>query len=70
MPKFPQCGNREAGFKSLAYTPSWLGWREGNMGQRHAKAIDKIVMTSRWELPQFLQKERKTGSPSQNANLP
>ena len=40
------------------------------MGQGHTKAIDKIVMTSRWELPQFLQKERKTGSPSQNANLP
>lgn len=40
------------------------------MGQGHAKAIDKIVMTSRWELPQFLQKERKTGRPSQHANLP
>ena len=40
------------------------------MGQGHTKAIDKIVMTSRWELPQFLQKELKTRRPSQHANLP
>ena len=40
------------------------------MGQRHTKAIDKIVMMSRWELPQFLQKELKTRRPSQHANLP
>ena len=40
------------------------------MRERHAKAIDQIVMTPRWELPQFLQKERKTRRPSQHANLP
>ena len=40
------------------------------MGQGHTKAIDKIVMATRWKLPQFLQEERKTGSPSQHANLP
>ena len=40
------------------------------MGQGHTKAINKIIMTSRWELPQFLQKERQTGGPSQHANLP
>ena len=39
------------------------------MRQGHTKAINKIIMTSRWKLPKFLQKERKTRRPSQHANL-
>ena len=39
------------------------------MRQRHAEAINKIIMAPRWELPKFLQKERKTRRPSQHANL-
>ena len=32
------------------------------MRQRHAEAINKIIMAPRWKLPKFLQEERKTGS--------